>query len=256
VTEAEWLNCTDPNPMIRFLLGTDHPRIQAVEAFPNCKSSDRKLRLFACACYYRIRQLLPDVRAQVAVEVAEQIADGLKSDDERRRAEARVLEPLDALECRWQASRGAERISLLPTHEALALAGVILWDQAQKAAYYAASNAHLALACIVNPGAASSDSGFSASRAAEERVQTALLRCIFNPFRSVSLDPAWLTWNDSTVQKIAQGIYDDRSFDQLPILADALEQAGCSDQDILGHCRSGGEHVRGCWVVDLVLGKS
>jgi hypothetical protein len=255
MTEAEWLNCTDPNPMIRFLLGTDHPRIQAAEAFPNCRSSDRKLRLFACACYYRIRHLLPDVRAQVAVEVAEQVADGLKSDNERRRAEAGVREPLDALEYRWRASRGPERISLLPTHEALALAEVILWDQAQKAAYYAASNAHLALACIANPSAASSDSGFSRSRAAEERVQTALLRCIFNPLHSVSIDPAWLTWNDSTVQKLALAIYVERAFGRLPILADALEEAGCGDEELLAHCRGEGPHVRGCWAVDLILGR-
>jgi hypothetical protein len=72
------------------------------------------------------------------------------------------------------------------------------------------------------------------------------------PFRPVALNPAWLT---STVKKPAQSIYDDRAFDRLPILADALEDAGCDNQDVLSHCRSTGEHVRGCWVVDLVLGK-
>jgi hypothetical protein len=65
-----------------------------------------------------------------------------------------------------------------------------------------------------------------------------------------------LTWNDRCVGKLAQAIYDEQAFDRLPILADALEEAGCTDADILNHCRSGGEHVRGCWVVDLVLGKS
>ena len=55
---------------------------------------------------------------------------------------------------------------------------------------------------------------------------------------------------------MAQLIYDDRAFDRLPLLADALEDAGCTDADILAHCRNGGEHVRGCWVVDLLLGKS
>jgi hypothetical protein len=57
------------------------------------------------------------------------------------------------------------------------------------------------------------------------------------------------------VLKAAQAIYDERAFDRTPQLADALEQAGCTDADILGHCRGGGEHVRGCWVVDLLLGK-
>ena len=83
-----------------------------------------------------------------------------------------------------------------------------------------------------------------------------MLRDIFrNPFRPISLDAAWLWWNDGTVRKIAQVIYDDRTFTHMPILADALEEAGCTEQSILNHCRSGGEHVRGCWVVDLLLGK-
>jgi hypothetical protein len=84
--------------------------------------------------------------------------------------------------------------------------------------------------------------------------QAPLLRCIVgNPFRPVSIDPSWLT---STVVALVHGIYDDRAFDRLPILADALEDAGCDHPDILGHCRGVGPHARGCWVVDLVLGKS
>jgi hypothetical protein len=64
-----------------------------------------------------------------------------------------------------------------------------------------------------------------------------------------------LTWNDGIVIKLAQAIYEERAFDRLPILADALEEAGCSDTEILAHCRGPGPHVRGCWVVDLLLGK-
>jgi hypothetical protein len=73
-----------------------------------------------------------------------------------------------------------------------------------------------------------------------------------NPFRPVAADSRWLT---STVVSLAQAIYDDRLFDRLPILADALEDAGCDNADILTHCRGDGSHVRGCWVVDLILGK-
>jgi len=77
-----------------------------------------------------------------------------------------------------------------------------------------------------------------------------------NPFRPAPhIDPAWLAGNGGTVPKLARAIYDERAFDRLPVLADALEDAGCTDADILTHCRSGGEHVRGCWVVDLLLGK-
>ncbi|WP_246173617.1 hypothetical protein [Limnoglobus roseus] len=83
--------------------------------------------------------------------------------------------------------------------------------------------------------------------------QAWLLRDIFgNPFRPVACDPAWRT---STAVGLAEVIYDDRAFDRLPILADALQDAGCEDADILAHCRGDGPHVRGCWVVDLVLGK-
>src|SRR5262249_25241945 len=75
-------------------------------------------------------------------------------------------------------------------------------------------------------------------------------------FRSIGLSPDWLHWNDGTVARIAQAIYDERAFERLPVLADALEDAGCDNADILSHCRSDGPHVRGCWVVDLLLGKS
>ena len=87
----------------------------------------------------------------------------------------------------------------------------------------------------------------------ERSYQCELLRDIFgNPFRLVIVDSSWLT---STVIAIAQTIYDEGRFEAMPILADALENVGCANDDILEHCRSGGEHVRGCWAVDLVLGK-
>src|SRR5262249_42099247 len=83
-----------------------------------------------------------------------------------------------------------------------------------------------------------------------------LIRDVFgNPPRSVALQRGWLTWHDRTVLKLAQTIYDDRRCDMMPILADALEEAGCTNADILDHCRGLGPHVRGCWVVDLMLGK-
>jgi hypothetical protein len=83
--------------------------------------------------------------------------------------------------------------------------------------------------------------------------QCCLLRDIFgNPFRRIALDPAWLIWQGGTIPILAKAIYDERNFDHLPILADALEEAGCHDTDILGHCRHPGPHVRGCWVVDLL----
>jgi hypothetical protein len=73
-----------------------------------------------------------------------------------------------------------------------------------------------------------------------------------NPFRPAALDPEWRT---STAVAMARMMYDSRDFSAMPILADALQDAGCTNDDVLNHCRQPGEHVRGCWVVDLVLGK-
>jgi hypothetical protein len=83
------------------------------------------------------------------------------------------------------------------------------------------------------------------------------LGCIFgNPFRPAPvLDPAWLAWNDGTVVKLAEAIYSERRWGDLSILADALQDAGCTDAAILGHCRGPGEHVKGCWCVDLLTGR-
>jgi hypothetical protein len=82
---------------------------------------------------------------------------------------------------------------------------------------------------------------------------TTHIRDIFgNPFRPVALDPRWLT---STVLDLARTIYEERVFERLSILADALMDAGCDTGEIINHCRGPGPHVRGCWVVDLLLGK-
>jgi hypothetical protein len=92
--------------------------------------------------------------------------------------------------------------------------------------------------------------------ARQTRRHCLILRDIFgNPFRPVTIDPAWLRWKFDTVSAIARHVYEDRAFHDLPILADALEDAGCTNADILTHCRQPGEHARGCWVVDLLLGK-
>jgi hypothetical protein len=83
-----------------------------------------------------------------------------------------------------------------------------------------------------------------------------LLRDVFgNPFRPITVNPSWLAWKDSTVVRLAQAIYDDRAFHNLPVLADTLEHAGCHDADILNHCRGPGPHVLGCWLLDVLLQK-
>jgi hypothetical protein len=97
---------------------------------------------------------------------------------------------------------------------------------------------------------------FDYARQKEQAQQANLLRDLFgHPVCPPTPDPAWLTWNNGTVPRLAAGLYDEGAFDRLPILADALEDAGCTDAAILDHCRGPGPHVRGCWVVDLLLGK-
>jgi hypothetical protein len=89
---------------------------------------------------------------------------------------------------------------------------------------------------------------------AEKQAQVRLLHDIIgNPFRPLTFTPAWRT---AGAVALAQTMYDDRRFDDMPLLADALEEAGCTEEAILKHCREPGEHVRGCWVVDLILDKN
>jgi hypothetical protein len=195
--------------------------------------------LFAVACCRRIWHLLPDRRSQDAVEVLERLADG-----EVPRAEVEhVLRGAynacsevvrndgdDLAEARWLAARGV--------YHALKAVPIT-------AALYAHHSAWLAVT-------------YGAARRAEEGQQCGLLRDIFGPlpFREVHLDPLWLVRNDSVVQRLAEGIYAERQFGDVGVLADALEEAGCMDQEVLAHLRSPGAHARGCWVVDLILGKA
>jgi hypothetical protein len=234
MTEAEWLSSTDPAGMLEFL---------------RSKSSERKLRLFACACCRVIWEHF-NANGRFAVEVAERYADGLASKKELQNASAIasiVREPplgcggreaapsYTAHKRAWFAAEGSSRTSRVVFSEA--------WEVAVRKADR--TNDRLDREAVLvtannETNAISSD-------------QVHLLRDIFgNPFQPVALDPAWLT---PTVTTLANGIYTDRSFDRMPILADALEEAGCDNADVLLHCRGNGPHVKGCWVVDLVLGK-
>jgi hypothetical protein len=223
VTERKWLTAK-----------TYEPIYGAVASMRNA----RKLRLFACACCRRVWPYLPDGRSRAAVEAAEGFADGAVT-----RAQLAA------------AARGARRATAGTLDERVAGWSPDAEEYAARAVEYAAGldkkNFRLGFAAWQ----AAMGVGQTRARTAtqEKCVQAALLRCIFgNPFRPVTLNPSWLT---STVVSLAAGVYADRAFDRLPILADALQDAGCDSADVLDHCRGPGAHVRGCWVVDLVLGK-
>lgn len=235
MTETEWLGCADPYTMLEFLKG---------------KASDRKLRLFAVACCRHIGHLLEDPRCQQALEVYDSYANGLcgraAMGKAHRNAEA-AFDPYNGRRLNEQGIWSGDPWVQFYARGAVRATG-------RSDAWEAARQARSAAALAMQIGA--TVPGKEAYLAEEVR-QLALLHDIFgNPFRpSPPLPPAVLTWNDGTIPRIAQAIYEERAFDRLPVLADALEEVRCHDAHILRHCRQPGEHVRGCWVVDLVLGK-
>ena len=210
--EAEWLACKDPTPMLGFLCG---------------RASERKLRLFACACCRKVWHHMTSDRSRHAVGAAERFADG---------------------ECDTVVLQRAQRAANAVCNSYRYRDGDVAWSQAPAASSAALVDARTAAV------RSSSEIRWPAGKGSTGQVR--LLRDIIgNPFRPIPVDLSWLAWNDGTVVRLAQAIYDERAFDRLPVLADALEEAGCHDADILAHCRQPGEHVRGCWVVDPILGK-
>lgn len=235
MTEQEWLQAADPVLLLNLLRGS---------------WGKRKLRLFACSCCRRVEHLMTDSRSLRAVEMAERFADGV-IDKERYpvRRSARLV-GRDAVRNATRAAGRAAAESLETKIEAFF----------QHIGQNAAAASAWSAAREIDPNytdPAKADAAWDAAFTTERSIQCHLLRCIFgNPFRSVALNPAWQTWHDGLLVSMAQQMYEGREFSAMPILADALEEAGCTDPDILGHCRLDDEHVRGCWVIDALLGKS
>lgn len=243
MTESEWLSCADPQAMLKHI-GDD--------------CSPRKLRLFACACARQVWHLLTDERSRDCVLVAERYADGLAGEDELLAAydaawsvNERVAnaDPWSIVHgAVWSATHTAYNAYEDPDSTTYGPA----WRAAKQAAYGTADGRGWRTA--------KSDDWTAAKRA-----QADLLRDIIgNPFRPatlaiarrtsavLALAPARLT---STVFTLAETIYHERDWLALPVLADALEEAGRTEAEVIQHLRSPGPHVRGCWALDLVMGK-
>ena len=189
-------------------------------------ASDRKLRLFASACCRRIWHLLPDECLRNLVVAVEDRPDGTSDDPDLWAA---ICAP-SPREREWIDDDGYWAVKALGR----SYYKLTPFDSAVEAARRAVQRVRMA-----------------GDPAAEEAAQKALVRENFgDPFRPVAIDPRWRT---SDTVGLARAIYDDRAFERLPILADALMDAGCEDEQIISHCRGEGPHVRGCWVVDLVL---
>jgi hypothetical protein len=227
--EADWLGAKDPDPMLDYLRG---------------RASDRKLRLFAAACCRVVWDLL-DVRGRSAVEVAESYAEEEATSNQL----ALVRGPAQAAE---NGSTGARR------HAARAAYWATKTNIGECLSTLCAAAAEAAGETKVQEtGSPSSDwAALEAALRSAAAHQADLLReCFGNPFQPVAVSAGWLAWGGGIVRRLAQAAYEERAFDRLPVLADALEEAGCSDAAILAHCRAGGPHVRGCWVVDALTAK-
>lgn len=258
MTEAEWMACVDPPPMLEYLVG---------------RAGDRKFRLFAVECCRRVQEHISDPRCRQALAILEEnvgtdryapcfelaasnaravwherhyrVLASSVGDDLARRAAATSTGTLTGLTDDATARAATAKAESDPIVRAASAvwvaAGAGSPTENEDFASYRAEIAaeHAARAC--------------GNEGIEKLHQVRLLRDIFgNPFLPVPVDPRWLT---ETTATLATGIYADRAFDRMPILADALEEAGCDNRDMLDHCRGDGPHVRGCWVVDLLLGK-
>ncbi len=239
MTEEEWLTLEKPEQLLDFF--TDDLRSWLPgNLYP------RKFRLFSVACCRLVAPPHIDPRSKNALDVAERDADGLAADGEIDQAwhSANEVGGNIFAECAAAAATPflclGTRISLGGLEEALA------------------ETSPYSVACVVMFAAASMFVYDGPLSPIQAKLQSAacfnrLIYDIFgNPFRPITLNPSWLT---STVVALAQGIYNDRAFDRMPILADALQDAGCDNEQILNHCREPGVHVRGCFVVDLLLDK-
>jgi hypothetical protein len=206
------------------------------------RASPRKLRLFGLLCCRQNEDVFQDRRMKDLLDFAERFIEGQTTDEERA-AIVKRAKPV------FQAAGLGEIVSDV----------FVPFDLVSDV--YTIREANHATSLIINcpvsfdsPDEPNPVDEHNWDQARELRLELAIfLRDIFgNPFRPVLFDPAWRT---STAIGVAQKMYDSRDFSAMPILADALQDAGCEDEAILNHCRGDGPHVRGCWVVDLVLGK-
>jgi hypothetical protein len=253
MTEADWNNCTDPQKMLSFLQQSG-------------KASDRKLRLFVCACCRRLWPLLRDEPTRQAIDTSECFAERLTNKKTLANARRAVRAS------NWSQATGPGE---MPWYGP----GYVVWcatrEDIQKAAREAAGNA--AWHAIVRPKVIGGLPGWemrddaggkmglqAAAFRDEETWQAAALRDLFGPllFCEVHVAPARRRWNEGLIAKLAQAADDHRQVPsgevdtaRLRILADALEEAGCDDTTILGHLRGEGLHWRGCWVVDAIRNK-
>lgn len=227
MSEQEWDEETDASTKLEFLPG---------------EISERKLMMFAATCCKRMGSLVTDHRLLAGIECVQRLPEGNIQPSELQHIISGVWEYYHS-----QLARQFDDPACGAVIEALERDSQH-WPVAHH--WVAAVSSHVKCA-IVDPLIQRGED--ESAWAEEQREQCLIVSDIFgNPFRPVSLDQSWRT---STIQAIAKQMYDSHDFSPMPILADALQDSGCENEDILSHCRGDGPHVRGCWVVDLILGK-
>jgi hypothetical protein len=225
MTEAEWMTCTDFSPMHSYLWKTE-------------KNRPRKYRLAGCGIFRLIRQgTLSDQESQL-LDLGESFADDPSLSDR-----------VDSFNPEDIPSNFCFEVCYPPffhSYDSNSVARVVSFMQDRLAdQWWEQHNFN-------DEDEAQVESGRQFRRQADV-VGATVLRDVFgNPFRPVAFDPAWQT---DIALSLARQMYESRDFSAMPILADALQDAGCDNDDVLNHCRGPGPHVRGCWAVDLVLGK-
>jgi hypothetical protein len=246
MTEAEWLAFEDPDPMLQHLQGKWHERMRSLFGLRPFPLSKRKLQLFYCGCSRRLSPEIEGTALEEAVTVAEKYVDRLLPRQQLRQAhQAVLLCPISAPSFwAWRACDSAIRLEGLlrfTTAVQLALLDYVLEAEEDR------GNVPVGISRLEIPPTILG--AVNQSRCEQAR----LIRDIFgNPFRPV---PRGAAWHTKTVTQLAERVYTDSSFDRLPIVADALEEAGCDRVDVLEHLRGPGTHVRGCWVIDLLTGR-
>jgi hypothetical protein len=228
MTALEWLNSTHPKKMLSLL------RVRG-------QLSPRKARLLSCACVRRVHHLLVDHRSRLAVDVAEQVAEGRAGAAARAAAEKGAREGLGA-------QAGKEGLAAIAAMLALGRRCPVV--RVMDYAAWAMRHSY--------PG----EEG-PAAELRERGEQADLVReCFANPFRGPPPDEGALSAGRDTIAQLALAAYEERSLPsghldaaRLAVLADAVEEAGCTDASILDHLRGPGPHVRGCWALGLILGE-
>jgi len=245
VTEAKWLEGAELTSLLHFARDI---------------VSDRQVRLFVCACCRRVWDDL-DGKCRTAVDAAERFADGTAQPHELRFCREAAEQTYDQQRQRAFSAlirANGKRRDYVTAAYRVAGAAEAACRAAEDVLVPSGEQAFYPYPFMMDCGGGPHDAmhisySLSACQAVFRDCCDLWREIVGNPFRDAECADEWRT---DTVLAVARRAYDAREFGALPVLADALQDAGCDSTDLLNHLRDPhAEHVRGCWALDLVLGK-